>query len=90
MAPELVDVHISLHLGEEAIQAWLDDPATASDHDLALSRQVLPRLYTEVAQGRIPCALRVVQPHEGWTLHGYHLYYPGTGRFQNIMPKREG
>jgi len=25
-----------------------------------------------------------------WTMHAYHLYYPGTGRFQNIVPKREG
>lgn len=88
--PELVDLHIGLHLGEDAIRTWLDSPEIADDHDLELSRQVLPRLYGEVAQGRIPCVLRAFQPHERWVLHAYHLYYPGTGRFQNIVPKREG
>ena len=88
--PERVDLHISLYLGEEAIKEWLDDPATAHDPDLNLSRQVVPRLYGEVTQGRIPCVVRAFQPHEAWTMHAYHLYYPGTGRFQNIVPKREG
>jgi len=74
----------------EAIKAWLDDPATGRDPDLNLSRQVVPRLYGEVNQGRIPCVVRAFQPHEDWTMHAYHLYYPGTGRFQNIVPKREG
>lgn len=88
--PRLVDFHLTLHLGEEAIRQWLDDPSTAGEPDIALSRQVLPRLYTEVAQGRIPCAVRAYHPHEQWTMHCFHLYYPGTGRFQNIVPKREG
>lgn len=88
--PRQVDLHLTLHLGEEAIRAWLEDPATALEPDLPLSRQVLPRLYTEATQGRIPCAVRAFHPHEMWTMHAYHLYYPGTGRFQNIVPKREG
>lgn len=88
--PSLVDLHLSLVLGEPAIRAWLDSPAVVGDADLALSRQVLPRLFPELAQGRVPCAVRVVNAHEGWTMHAYHLYYPGTGRFQNIVPKKEG
>ncbi len=86
--PASVDLHLSLVLGEEAIRAWLDSPLVQYDLDLPLSRQVLPRLYPEIAQGRQACAVRVVNVHEGWTLHCYHLYYPGTGRFQNIVPKK--
>ncbi len=90
ISPAMVDLHLSLVVGEPAIRAWLESPETAHDADLILSRQVLPRLFPEVAQGRIPCAVRAVNAHEGWVMHAYHLYYPGTGRFQNIVPKREG
>jgi hypothetical protein len=83
-------MHISLHLGEEAVRKWMEDPITAMDPDLGLSRQVVPRLFGEVAQGRIPCVVRAFQAHESWSMHAYHLYHPGTGRFQNIVPKREG
>jgi len=86
----LVDLHIQLVLGEEAIRSWLENPKHASDTDINLARQVLPRLYPELSQGRIPCVLRIVNAHEGWNMHAFHLYYPGTGRFQNIVPKREG
>jgi hypothetical protein len=86
----MVDMHISLHLGEEAVRKWMDDPLVASDPDLALTRQVVPRLFGELAQGRIPCVVRAFQAHESWNMHAYHLYHPGTGRFQNIVPKREG
>lgn len=90
VSPALVDVHLSLVIGEGAIREWLESPEVANDADLLLSKQVLPRLYPEVAQGRLPCAVRAVHAHEGWVMHAYHLYYPGTGRFQNIVPKREG
>lgn len=90
VAPALVDLHLEMVLGESAIRAWLESPAVAQDADLALSRQVLPRLFPESAQGRLPCVVRVLNPHEGWVMHAYHLYYPGTGRFQNIVPKKEG
>lgn len=85
-----VDLQVTLVLGEEAIGQWLQSEEVAKDADLTLSKQVLPRLYAEVAQGRVPCAVRAHNPHESWTAHAYHLYYPGTGRFQNIVPKREG
>ncbi|MBK9579734.1 MAG: hypothetical protein IPK50_15145 [Fibrobacterota bacterium] len=85
----LCDLHVTLVLGEAPIRAWLESPQVAGDTDLALSRQVLPRLFGDT-QGRIPCALRARHPHEMWTAHAYHLYYPGTGRFQNIVPKKEG
>ena len=87
--PRLVDLHISLHLGEAEIRRWLEDPVVAADPDAGLSRQVLPRLFGDVAQGRIPCAVRAFHPQELWAVHAYHLYHPGTGRFQNIVPKRE-
>lgn len=89
ISPAMVDLHISLVIGEPAIRSWLESPEVANDADLTLSRQVLSRLYPEIAQGRLPCALRIVNAHEGWVMHAYHLYYPGTGRFQNIVPKRE-
>ncbi|HNY32473.1 MAG TPA: hypothetical protein PKO15_16425 [Fibrobacteria bacterium] len=89
ISESLCDLHLSLVLGEAAIRSWLESPLVAGDPDLALSRQVLPRLFGDT-QGRIPCVLRARHPQEMWTAHAYHLYYPATGRFQNIMPKKEG
>ena len=86
--PGMVDVHMKLVLGEPALRTWLDNtPEWESDRNT--STAVLPRLYPEAAQGRLPCVVRSLSTHGGWSNHAYHLYFPSSGRFQNIVPKKE-
>lgn len=84
----MIDVHIDLILGENHLRPWLE---ALPDHepDRSTTLAVLPRLYPESAQGRLPCVARCTSMHGGWTSHAYHLYYPSSGRFQNIVPKKE-
>jgi len=86
--PGMVDVHIDLMVGESTLRPWFDAlPDTEADK--ATTAAVLPRLYPEAAQGRQPCVIRARSVHSDWVSHGYHLYYPGSGRFQSIVPKKE-
>jgi len=86
--PDMVDVHMKLIVGEPAVRSWIDQ-VPEWETDRVVSAAVLPRLYPEAAQGRLPCVLRSISPHGGWCSHAYHLYYPTSGRFQNIVPKKE-
>lgn len=85
----MVDVHLKLILGELPVRQWLET-VPASHPDASTSQIVLQRLVPEAAQGRLPCMIEADCPHAGWNLHGYHLYHPASGRFQNIVPKKEG
>lgn|GEM_PF-1192547 len=84
----MVDVHMNLVVGESALRPWLEN-VPDSHPDRSTSAVVLPRLFPEAAQGRLPCVLEARSPHFGWDLHGYQLYHPSSGRFQNIVPKKE-
>lgn len=86
--PGLVDVHMDLMVGESTLRSWYESlPDT--EPDKATTAAILPRLYPESAQGRLPCVVRSRSVHADWISHGYHLYYPGSGRFQSIVPKKE-
>lgn len=84
----MVDVHMNLVAGETALKSWLEH-VPPNHPDRATSIAVLPRLLPEAAQGRLPCVIEARSPHADWNLHGYHLYHPSSGRFQNIVPKKE-
>jgi len=84
----MVDVRLKLVLGEPSLRSWLEQ-TPEWETDRVTSAAVLPRLYPEAAQGRLPCAIRSISTHGGWCTHAYHLYFPSSGRFQNIVPKKE-
>lgn len=85
----LVDVRLKLVVGEQPLRRWLEN-VPAWHPDRPTTNVVLQRLFPEAAQGRLPCVVDAVSPHSGWDLHAYHLYHPASGRFQNIVPKKEG
>jgi hypothetical protein len=85
----VVDVRLRLILGEPALREWA--AGLGENHpETSVSAQVLPRLYPETAGGRIPCVVTAESITQGWSAVAYHMYYPGNGRFQNIVPKTGG
>lgn len=89
ISDSMVDVHARLIVGEVPLRQWMEG-IPASHPDRSTTAVVLQRLFPEAAQGRLPCVIEASNPHASWDMHGYHLYHPASGRFQNIVPKKEG
>jgi hypothetical protein len=87
--PSLVDLHATMVTGEEALVAWMDR-LPDSDPEKMLAAQVLPRLLPEIQNGRQASILHAVCSAAAWNLVAWQLYYPQTGRFQNIAPRKDG
>jgi hypothetical protein len=75
--------------GEEDLQDWMNGLAE-SDPEKALAAQVLPRLLPEIQGGRQPSVLHTRHVAESWSVISWQLWYPGTGRFQNLAPRKDG
>jgi len=87
--PSLVDLHARMVTGEEALVRWMNS-LPDFDPEKSLASQVLPRLLPEIANGRQASILHATASASGWSTVAWQLYYPQTGRFQNIAPRKEG
>jgi hypothetical protein len=87
--PSLVDLHARMVTGEEPLLRWVNS-LPDFDPEKALAQQVLPRLLPEINNGRQASILQATAPAAGWSMVAWQLYYPQTGRFQNIAPRKEG
>jgi hypothetical protein len=85
----LVDLHARMVTGEEPLVKWVNS-LPDFDPEKSLAQQVLPRLLPEIANGRQASILHATAPAAGWSMVAWQLYYPQTGRFQNIAPRKEG
>lgn len=87
--PALVDLHARMVTGEENLIRWMDSLPN-SDPEKMLASQVLPKLFQESSNGRQASVLQATSSLHGWSTVAWQLYYPQTGRFQNIAPRKEG
>ena len=75
--------------GEDNLRDWMDG-LPENDPEKALAAQVLPRLLPEIQGGRQPSVLHTRHVAESWSVVSWQLWYPATGRFQNLAPRKEG